>query len=230
MGQVTAATNSTPSGGTNITADAYNQVAGNPIVVMLCVENWASHEIDHLEDTAGNTYTVIGRTHKHDYQDVAWAWSDGALGNAANAVKVVFAGAVDYCEMFVIQRDDLAATGQPDGTMSSDDNGDVGTTTPITGNTSTSNANDVVFGAIKTFASNNFASWTNSFVEILDTDTSACASLEVSSTGSYGTGATIGGSTQYVGTALAFKKSGGAAADVPVDVDPGNTMFFAGSF
>lgn len=210
-------------------ATAANHTAGNALIVVAAFEAGSAVSLGSVADTAGNAYSVISQTRLTGFEDIQAAYAVNILGHASNVVTVTWSGGSSgYTELMVWQVSGLATSDVLDGTPGANDNGEIASSSPTTGSTATSNANDILIAGIKTFGGNDFSAWLNSFGEDFDLDTTGGASLIVSGTGTYSSGATTTSSQQYAARIWAFKAAGGGAIVVPDDLPPGNTLFFGG--
>lgn len=192
-------------------ADAQAHTTGNALIVVAAFEAGAGVALAAPTDTAGNTYSVVSQTRLTDFEDVQVAYCMSITGHASNVVTAHWSGgSSDYTELMVYEVSGLATSSPIDGTPGANDNGEVASTSPTTGSTTTANADDFIIAAIKTFGGNDFSSWLSSFTEDFDLDTAGAASRVVSSTGTYSSGATSSSSQQYAARIWAFKIASGS--------------------
>jgi hypothetical protein len=138
------------SGNTSISLGAYNQAAGNTIVVAteLYDPSTSGNALSSITDTAGNTYTPVFAGHGFSSGGTLWdqIWvASNCLGNAANIVKANYTGTVNFSTMAAY---DLGGASNIvlDVSNTNTGNGTAGASSAYT----TSTANEVLIAFIST--------------------------------------------------------------------------------
>jgi hypothetical protein len=126
----------------SISAPALKTTTGNCMVVAVsCYQNDPASVVSSVQDTAGNSYTYVTGTDVYaNNAGVRFYICPNATGNAANVIKVNFSSNQTYATCYVWEVVG-AALSSPVETVST---GTGNSTTPLTGNLVTSNANDLI--------------------------------------------------------------------------------------
>jgi len=187
---------------TTIAAPAANHTTGNLLVVFVGFYS-TSVTVSSIGDTAGNTYTKITSI-KDSYSTIECWYAKNITGNANNVVTATFSASVTYRGITVDQYSgcDTSAPLDQYNTGTGND------TAPITGNITTTTANEVLVAGVYLLYTKTITAGTNYTLRTLTNPAPSKGASEdriVSATGTYNATFSLSDSTPWVSIVASFK-------------------------
>jgi chitodextrinase len=212
--QVNAATPQSSPTSVNVTFNAA-QTAGDLNVVAV---GWndATHQVSSVTDTKGNVYTLaVGPTVFSGLsQSIYYAKNIAAATAGSNTVTVTFNGATAFPDIRIVEYNGADLVTPVDVTATGTGSSATSSTAAVT----TTNANDLLFGAnlVATGTTGPGAGFTNRIITTTDSD--IAEDRLVTATGSYSASAPMVSSGAWLMQMVAFRVAGGAPP--PPDTTP----------
>jgi len=214
--------NYAPAEATTIAAPAANHTSGNLLVVFVGM-NSSSVTVSSIADTAGNTYTKVTSIKDSEINDTIECWyAKNITGNANNVVTATFSGSVGYRTITVDQYSGCDTSAPLDQYNT----GTGENTAPITGNITTTAANEVLVAGVYLRAFRTITAGTN-YTKRTDASYAASEDRIVSATGTYNATFSLSISTYWVTIIVSFK-AGAVAGPAAVGSSMAAKMMAAG--
>jgi hypothetical protein len=197
-------TSATPQTNQSTISVAYPgaQTSGNTNVVAI---GWNSSNgtVSSITDTRGNSYQVAAPLTRgaNLSQVIYYAKNIAAAPGGGNTITINFSGAVPFADVRALEYSGIAATNPVDVSASAS-----GSTNPAnSGAVTTGTANELIFGAGMTTGAFTAAGTGFTSRIITKPDADIAEDRIVSTVGSYGATATLGGSTSWVMQMVGFR-------------------------